>query len=179
MCLIITSSCIGRRTPKLLANHALTHCSSTTRHLAALAHERSSPLQEVGKATATKVVLEPRPRCRAQRTPTLRSIRRSCCTGRRWRLRPHEEQQKGGAAVWPRLRHRGYRFREKESPSHMHFGHCWALFGLWCSVALFGFFVPEGRRSCAVVLRWPWTGRSCPGRGTGITRACFRTIVPG
>ena len=59
--------------------------------------------------------------------------------------------------------------REKESPSHMHFGHCWTLFGVWCSVALFGSVVPEGRRSCAVVLRWPSTGRSCPGRGTGIS----------
>ena len=35
--------------------------------------------------------------------------------------------------------------REKESPSHMHFGHCWALFGLWCFVALFG-SVCSGRK---------------------------------
>ena len=54
--------------------------------------------------------------------------------------------------------------REKESPSHMHFGHCWTLFGVWCSVALFGSVVPEGRRSCAVVS----ADRGPEGRGRGV-----------
>ena len=67
--------------------------------------------------------------------------------------------------------------REKESPSHMHFGHCWTLFGVWCSVALFGSVVPEGRRSCAVVS----ADRGPEGRGRGVPQgyrtSCFRTEV--